>query len=130
MTLPTARWRHHVTGRGQLLSTPGVLRLQNDPTTATTYSNAQIDDYQGLARRDFIWQPPLTLTVTARFSHGADALRGTAGFGFWNDPFGMTGARITTTMLNSLRSLDRQTGLVTMCVGGGQGMAMIIERMS
>ena len=45
-------------------------------------------------------------------------------------PFGMTGARITTTMLNSLRSLDRQTGLVTMCVGGGQGMAMIIERMS
>ena len=44
-------------------------------------------------------------------------------------PFGMTGARITTTMLNSLRSHDKTFGLVTMCVGGGQGMAMIIERL-
>ncbi len=94
MTSSTSRWRQHVTGAGALLPIPGALRLQNNPTTATTYSNAQIDDYQGLARRDFIWQPPLTLTVTARFSHGADALRGTAGFGFWNDPFGMTGARL------------------------------------
>ncbi len=45
-------------------------------------------------------------------------------------PFGMTGARITSTMINGLRSADKQTGLITMCVGGGQGMAMIIERMN
>ncbi len=45
-------------------------------------------------------------------------------------PFGMTGARITTTLLNSLRFHDRTTGLETMCVGGGQGMAMIFERLS
>ena len=45
-------------------------------------------------------------------------------------PFGMTGARITTTLLNSLRWHDRQVGLATMCVGGGQGMAMIVERLS
>ncbi|MER7456784.1 acetyl-CoA C-acetyltransferase [Micromonospora sp. NPDC126480] len=45
-------------------------------------------------------------------------------------PFGMTGARITTTLINSLRWHDRQVGLETMCVGGGQGMAMIIERLS
>jgi acetyl-CoA C-acetyltransferase len=45
-------------------------------------------------------------------------------------PFGMTGARITTTMLNSLRTHDKSLGLITMCVGGGQGMAMIIERLS
>ena len=45
-------------------------------------------------------------------------------------PFGMTGARLTCTLLNGLRSLDRQIGLETMCVGGGQGMAMIIERLS
>jgi acetyl-CoA C-acetyltransferase len=45
-------------------------------------------------------------------------------------PFGMTGARITTTLLNSLQTHDAQIGLETMCVGGGQGMAMIIERMS
>ncbi len=45
-------------------------------------------------------------------------------------PFGMTGARITATLLNSLRTHDKQFGLETMCVGGGQGMAMIIERLS
>jgi acetyl-CoA C-acetyltransferase len=45
-------------------------------------------------------------------------------------PFGMTGARITTTLVNSLQWHDKQFGLDTMCVGGGQGMAMIIERLS
>jgi acetyl-CoA C-acetyltransferase len=45
-------------------------------------------------------------------------------------PFGMTGARLQVTMLNSLRAHDKQTGLVTMCVGGGQGMAMVLERLS
>jgi acetyl-CoA C-acetyltransferase len=45
-------------------------------------------------------------------------------------PFGMTGARLQNTMLNSLRWHDKQTGLITMCVGGGQGMALVLERMS
>jgi acetyl-CoA C-acetyltransferase len=45
-------------------------------------------------------------------------------------PFGMTGARITGTLLNGLQSKDATFGLETMCVGGGQGMAMIIERLS
>ena len=45
-------------------------------------------------------------------------------------PFGMTGARLQTTMLNSLDWHDRTTGLVTMCVGGGQGMAIILERLA
>ena len=45
-------------------------------------------------------------------------------------PFGMTGARITGTLINSLQWHDKQFGLETMCVGGGQGMAMIIERLS
>ncbi|MET9328526.1 acetyl-CoA C-acetyltransferase [Tsukamurella sp. NPDC003166] len=45
-------------------------------------------------------------------------------------PFGMTGARITSTLINSLQWHDKQFGLETMCVGGGQGMAMIIERLS
>lgn len=44
-------------------------------------------------------------------------------------PFGMTGARIMGTLLNDLRSLDGTFGLETMCVGGGQGMAMIVERL-
>jgi acetyl-CoA C-acetyltransferase len=45
-------------------------------------------------------------------------------------PFGMTGARIASTLLNSLRFHDKTFGLETMCVGGGQGMAMIFERLS
>ncbi|MGB3594773.1 MAG: acetyl-CoA C-acetyltransferase [Ornithinimicrobium sp.] len=44
-------------------------------------------------------------------------------------PFGATGARISTTLLNALRVRDGQFGLETMCVGGGQGMAMVLERL-
>jgi acetyl-CoA C-acetyltransferase len=45
-------------------------------------------------------------------------------------PFGMTGARIMTTLIHGLQTDDKQFGLETMCVGGGQGMAMIVERLS
>jgi acetyl-CoA C-acetyltransferase len=45
-------------------------------------------------------------------------------------PFGMTGVRILATLLNDLRTRDQAIGLETMCIGGGQGMAMIIERLS
>ena len=44
-------------------------------------------------------------------------------------PYGMTGARIMCTLLNDLESMDRTIGLETMCVGGGQGMAMLVERL-
>ena len=72
---------------------------------------------QVLPCRDEIGIDPNKLNV----SGGAIAL---------GHPFGMTGARITTTLLNGLRERDGQFGLETMCVGGGQGMAMIIERLS
>jgi acetyl-CoA C-acetyltransferase len=45
-------------------------------------------------------------------------------------PFGMTGARIASTLINSLRFHDKSIGLETMCVGGGQGMAMVLERLN
>ncbi len=45
-------------------------------------------------------------------------------------PFGMTGARITGTLLNGLQWQDKEIGLETMCVGGGQGMAMVLQRLS
>jgi len=45
-------------------------------------------------------------------------------------PFGMTGARITGTLLNGLQTYDKTFGLETMCVGGGQGMAMVLERLN
>jgi acetyl-CoA C-acetyltransferase len=45
-------------------------------------------------------------------------------------PFGMTGARIMTTLINGLETDNKHYGLETMCVGGGQGMAMIVERLA
>lgn len=120
-----AHWRSGCRGNGRLDLSGGSLRLISEATSAQRYSNAQIDDYQGLRRRDFLWSPPLILTVRARFSHPAagesalagsggtggragtllqsadrtgsqtsQTLSGTTGFGFWNDPFAMTGKRI------------------------------------
>jgi hypothetical protein len=91
------RWRRYTAGGGTLESTGTSLLFVNaDNTYARRYTNAQIDDYQGLPRRRFLWRPPLRLTVRARFSQPQGELRGTAGFGFWNDPFLMTGARVPT----------------------------------
>lgn len=86
-------WNSFIKGAGALEVTGSTLRLFNGPTSAQHYTNAQIDDYQGLSRHDFLWRPPLQMTVRARFSHPAGKLLGTAGFGFWNDPFLMTGLR-------------------------------------
>ncbi len=86
-------WKTFVKGDGALEATGKTLRLVNTDTVASGYTDAQIDDYQGLARGRFLWRPPLQMTVRARFSHPAGELSGTAGFGFWNDPFLMTGGR-------------------------------------
>ncbi len=91
-----ARWRRYLVGVGALEATDSTLRFVLAGATHRQYSDAQIDDYQGLSRRRFLWRPPLKLTVRARFSHPTGELRGTAGFGFWNDPFLMTGARLPT----------------------------------
>jgi len=89
-------WRRHIRGQGSLARTGATLRLVNSDTSTSEYTNAQIDDYQHLPRRDFRWRPPLELTIRARFSHADEELSGTAGFGFWNDPFLMTEGRIPT----------------------------------
>ena len=93
---PGVCWNRYVLGSGALEQTDGTLRLVNVDTTSRRISNAQIDDYQGLPRRLFPWRPPLAMAVRARFSHPEGVLRGTAGFGFWNDPFMMTGMRWPT----------------------------------
>lgn len=89
----TAPWQIFVRGTGLLEPRADTLRLINRYTLTTQYSNAQLDDYQSLNRRDFRWRPPLEMKVRARFSHPTGELSGTAGFGFWNDPFMMTGWR-------------------------------------
>lgn len=95
-SLATEHWQKHIVGGGNLEIAGPVLRLAISDTSAKQYSNAQIDDYQGLPRHEFLWRPPIRLIVRARFSHPTAALQGTAGFGFWNDPFLMTGARLPT----------------------------------
>jgi hypothetical protein len=93
-SLPSGkRLNSFVLSGSQLDEESGVWRLTNEPREHRTYTNAQLDDYHMLPRRSFSGKPPLTLTVRARFSHTVDELRGTAGFGFWNDPFVMTGLR-------------------------------------
>lgn len=78
-----------------------VLRLGYNKATPDNYTDAQIDDYTMLGRKEYLWRPPLRMTARARFSHNAatagateatkNVLRGTAGFGFWNKPFTMQG---------------------------------------
>jgi hypothetical protein len=92
-TVPTGRWKQHVVGSGALEATGSTLLFLNNRTSARQYTNAQIDDYQGLPRGRFLWRPPLTIMARVRFSHEAGELSGTAGFGLWNDPFMMTGRR-------------------------------------
>ena len=76
-------WQVSEVGGGQVTADAGTLRLTNRPHAG--YSNAQIADYG--ADCDFVWRPPLRLTVRAQASAPAADLRGTAGFGFWNHPF-------------------------------------------
>lgn len=84
----------HLSGPAALLPTSAGLAFTNFASAGLAYTNAQMDDYAHLPRRAFPWSPPVTLTLRARFSHEAAHLAGTAGFGFWNDPFAMTGARV------------------------------------
>jgi len=95
-TPPAGRWKQHVVGGGALEATGRTLLFINNRTSAHRYTNAQIDDYEGLPRGHFRWRSPLRMTVRARFSHNAGELSGTAGFGLWNDPFMMTGRRMPT----------------------------------
>lgn len=79
--------RPYLLGEGALRAvTEGSFQLALPPIERG-YADAQVDDYQGLARSDFSWSPPLQLSLRARASHPAPA--GTLGFGFWNDPFSL-----------------------------------------
>ena len=73
---------------GQVEGGAGHWRLILPASSAPTYMDAQLDDYAGKPRRTYPWKPGLTLALRARFSHEREELAGTAGFGFWNAPFG------------------------------------------
>ncbi len=96
MSHETRQWSPYTVGGGRLEQPPSSLRFLLPPSRGRRYADAQIDDYRGLPRRRFPWRPPVRMEVQARFSHPAGTLRGTAGFGLWNDPFMMTGLRLPT----------------------------------
>lgn len=83
------RWKKTETNGAvvEALDRCGALRLAVRPGSEG-YTNAQIDDYRGEGGPHFQWQPPAALSLRARFSGEAGDLVGTAGFGFWNAPFG------------------------------------------
>lgn len=83
--MDTSKWRSLELNGGQV--EPGPVYRFRLPHGAAGYADAQIDDYGAPGGR-FRWRPGATLSLRARFSHPAATLRGTAGFGFWNAPYG------------------------------------------
>lgn len=77
-------WRRLELNGGSIIDSP-ITRF-SIPAAITGYADAQIDDYGTRGR--FEWRPGTTLSLKARFSHPGDRLMGTAGFGFWNAPYG------------------------------------------
>lgn len=74
-------WVRMTMGAAEVAEDAEGLELTLLPNPGDRYADAQIDDYGGTG---FIWRPPVRLLIEARFSHPAEALVGTAGFGFWN----------------------------------------------
>lgn len=85
------RWVRFAIGHSGIEWEAGRVRLVVDGARAGELSDAELDDHRTAPRWDLHWTPPLKMTVRARFSHAAGVLRGTAGFGFWNDPFDWSG---------------------------------------
>ncbi len=84
-------WDVSEVGTGTVRQTSGALEMRVAPSTR--YSNAQIADYK-YSQFNFRWRAPVRMTVTAYASAPAGALRGTAGFGFWNHPFSPDSRRL------------------------------------
>lgn len=84
---PSPYWTRLAVGPSEIAREPGRLRFVITDADATQLANAEIGDYRNLARSRLSWRPPLRMAVRARFSHPAEVLSGTSGFGFWNEPF-------------------------------------------
>jgi len=74
-------------GHAAIEREPGRVRLIVDGAIEGQLSDAELNDLHGQGREGLPWTPPLRMEIRARTSHPAGALIGTAGFGFWNNPF-------------------------------------------
>ncbi len=84
-------WTQVCTGGGSLHVVDSTVRMSFPSACQGRYTDAQIDDYTMLRRSAYPWKPPLRMTIRARSSSPTNVLRGTAGFGFWNNPFSLQG---------------------------------------
>lgn len=89
-----ASLKEHLVNGGRVERAGDIVRLIIPPSTRAAYTDAQLDDYEHTLPRRFSNMPPQRLHLRARFSHSAGALKGTAGFGFWNHPFTREGGVI------------------------------------
>jgi acetyl-CoA C-acetyltransferase len=95
-----------------------------------TQANMKIDDVDVMELNEAFAAQVLAVCDEVGVDAFTDKLNPNGGAIALGHPFGQTGARIMTTLLNDLQTLDRTVGLETMCVGGGQGLAMIVERVN
>lgn len=84
-------WVRFCIGHANIENEPGIIRFVVDGAEAGQLSDAELDDHRTAPRHKLRWQPPLRMTVRARMSHRVGEMLGTAGFGFWNDPFDWVG---------------------------------------
>jgi hypothetical protein len=94
MTTRLADLHKHLVGDAEININGDASALSIAQATRHAYADAQLDDYSGARPFVFCRRPPLRLSLEARFSHRAGMLKGTAGFGFWNHPFGPGGGVI------------------------------------
>jgi len=98
--------------------------------TVLGYAGMTIDDVDVMELNEAFAAQVLPVCREVGVDPSGDKLNPHGGAIALGHPYGMTGARIMNTLLNDLDVLDRTIGLETMCVGGGQGMAMLVERLN
>lgn len=84
-------WVRFAVGHANIETEKGIARFIVEGTEEGQLSDAEIDDHRTVPRYKLPWTPPLRMSVRARMSHRAGEMLGTAGFGFWNDPFDWIG---------------------------------------
>lgn len=84
-------WVRFSIGHANIETEQGIARFVLEGAVDGQLSDAEIDDHRTVPRDRLLWKPPLSLSVRARMSHSAEEMQGTAGFGFWNDPFDWVG---------------------------------------
>jgi acetyl-CoA C-acetyltransferase len=94
------------------------------------HANMTIDDVDVMELNEAFAAQVLPVCREVGVDPWSDKLNPHGGAIALGHPYGMTGARIMNTLLNDLETMDRTIGLETMCVGGGQGMAMLVERLN